>query len=105
MVAQWSYSMNAITVVCNVSFATKPDSSAYCTKVHVKANSDHMMNHNVAARSAINVCIDSCDLKASVQISRRTKHVNVQFKVDIGADTNLLPLDLYHKLHPNATMK
>ena len=29
----------------------------------------------------------------------------MQFKADTGADTNLLPLDLYHKLHSNATAK
>ena len=29
----------------------------------------------------------------------------MQFRVDTGADTNLLPLDLYHKLNPNATAK
>ena len=29
----------------------------------------------------------------------------MQFKVDTGADTNLLPLDLYHKVHPNVTAK
>ena len=36
--------MNAITVVCNVLFATKPDSIANCTKVHVKANPNCMVN-------------------------------------------------------------
>ena len=29
----------------------------------------------------------------------------MQFEADTGADTNLLSLDLYHKLYPNATVK
>ena len=66
MVPQQSYSMNAITVVCNVSFATKPDSSANCTNIHNKANPNHMVNHSLNAASATNVCILSCDLKANV---------------------------------------
>ena len=45
MVLQQSYSMNAITVVHDVSYTTKPDSSANCTNVHVKANPNHMANH------------------------------------------------------------
>ena len=98
-----SYSENAITVVHNVSFATKPNFSANCTNVYVKANSNHRMNHSINATRATNVCINSFDLKANVQISSKTKCVNVQFKVDTVSNTNLMPLDLYHKLHPNAT--
>ena len=64
-----------------------------------------MVNHSVNVTSAINVCINSCDLKASVQISSQTKYVSMQFKEDTGADTNILPLDLYHKIHPNAAAK
>ena len=94
--------MNALTVVHDVSLATKPDSSAICTNVHVKANLKDALNKSVNATSATNVCINSCDLKANVQISSKTKHVYMQFKVDTDMDTNLLPLDLYHKLHPNA---
>ena len=97
--------MNAITVLHTVSFATKPDSSANCTSVHASANPNHMVNHSVNATSATNVCIDSCDLKANFQSSSKTKCVNMQFKIDAGVDTNLLPLDLYHKLHPNGTAK
>ena len=97
--------MNAITVVHTVSFATKPDSSANCTKVHVKANPSCMVNHSVNATSATNVSLDSCDLKANIQISNKTKCVKMQFKVDTGADTTLLPFDLYHKVHPNTTEK
>ena len=105
MIPQQSYSMNAITVVCNVSFATKPDSSVNCTNMHIKANPNCMVNHSVNITSATNVCINGCDLKAHVQISSKPKHVNMQFKVDTGADINLLPLDLYQKLHPNAIVK
>ena len=106
MVPQQSYSINAITVVCNISFATKPDSSAHCTNVHVKANPIHMVNHSVNATVATHVCINSGDLKTTVQNSSKTKCVNIKFKVDTGADTNLLPLDPpYHKLHHNATAK
>ena len=89
----------------DISFATKPDSSVNCTNVQVKANPNCMVNHNVTATSATNVCIDSCDLKVNIQISSKTKCINIQFKVDTGTDTNLLPLDLYHILHPNATAK
>ena len=64
-----------------------------------------MVNHSVNATSATNVCINSCDLKANVQITSKTKCVNMQFKADIGMDTNLLPLDLYHKLQLNGTEK
>ena len=64
-----------------------------------------MVNHSVNATSATNVCMSSCYLKANVQISSKTKHFNMQFKVDTRADTNLLPLDLYHKLHPNVMAK
>ena len=67
MVPQKRYSMNAITVVCGVSFATKLDSRANCTKMHFEVNPNHMMNHSVNASSATNVCINSCDLKANVQ--------------------------------------
>ena len=105
MVPQQNYSMNTVTVVCDVSFVSKPDASANCTNVHVKANPNCMMNHSVNATSATNVCTSSYDLKANVQISRKTKCVNMQFKVDSGVDTNLLPLDLYHKLHPKARTK
>ena len=79
--------------------------SANCTNVHVKANPNCMVNDSVNATSATNICINCCDLKVNVQISSKTKHVNMQFKVHTGADTNLLQLDLYHKLHPNATAK
>ena len=105
MVPHQSYSMNTITVVCEVSFATKPDSSANCTNVHVIANPNHMVHHSVNATSATNVHNNSCYLKANVQISSKTKHVNIQLKVDTEADINLLPLDLYHKFHPNPTAK
>ena len=84
----------------NVSFATKPDSSANCPNVHIKANPSHMVNHSVNATSATNVCINSCDFKTNVQISSKTKCVNMHFKVDAGEDTHLLPLDIYHKLLP-----
>ena len=94
-----------IAVVHDVSFVTNHDSSANCTNTHVKANPNCMVNHSVNATSAINVCIDSHDLKASVQISIKTKCVNMQFIVDTGADSNLLPLDLYHRLYPNVTAK
>ena len=50
-----------------------------------------MVNHCVNATSATSVCIESCDLKANVQINSKTKCVNMQFKVDDGVDTNLLP--------------
>ena len=82
--------------------ATKSDARANCTNVHIKVNPNCMVNNRVNAIGATNVCIDGCDLKANVQISSKTKCVNMQFKVDTWADTNLLPLDLYHKLHPNA---
>ena len=97
--------MNAITVSHDVSFATKPDSSANCTNMYVKANPNHVKNHSVNATSEPNVCIHSCDLKANVQISSKNRCVNMQFKVDTGVDTILLPLDLYHKLHTNAIAK
>ena len=37
-----SYSMKALTVVHDVSVATKPGSSANCTNVHVKENPNPM---------------------------------------------------------------
>ena len=91
--------------MCDVSFATKPNSSTNCTKVHAKANQNHMANDSVNATSASNVCIDSSDLKANVQISNKTICVNMCFKVDTGLATNLLPLDLYYKFHLNTTAK
>ena len=59
MMPQQSYAMNAITVVCNIPIATKPDSGANCTKVYVKANPNHMVNHSANATSATSVCINS----------------------------------------------
>ena len=73
MVPQKSYSMNASTVVHNVSFDVKPESSANYTTVHVKANQSHMVNHSVNATSATNVCIYSCDLKANIQTSSKNQ--------------------------------
>ena len=93
--------MNAITVVHNVSFASKPDSSADCTNMHVKANPNHVMNHSVNATSATNVCMDSCDLKANVEISSKTKYVNMQFKADIGGYCHWI----LSQTQPNATAK
>ena len=105
MVPQQSYSMNAITVLHNVSFATRPDSSENYTNVHIKPNPSHMVKYSVNATGATNVCINSFHLKANVLISSKTKYVSMQCKVNTGADTILLPLDLYQKLHPNATAK
>ena len=76
-----------------------------CVLMCMSKNPSCMVNHSVNATSDTSVCIDSCYLKTNVQISSKTKCVHVQFKVDTGADTYLLPLDLYHKLHPNATAK
>ena len=67
-----SYSMNAITVECDVSFATKPDSSTICTNVHVKANPNDIVSHCNAVST--NICINSCD---NVKINSKTKCVNM----------------------------
>ena len=66
--------------------------------VHVKVNPNCRVIHNVNATGA-KVCIDSCDLKANVQINSKMN------KVDRGVDNNLLQLDLYHKIHLNAASK